>query len=257
MNTPNTDDIAIPAMLMALLCAVILYSGLNPTLSLTLNHAFQRLPDSAWAHLTILGDALVCLALINLGAKRYPLLLPAAFLGGLLATLLTRSFKTLLAVDRPLANLGEQIHVIGIDLHHLSFPSGHTTAIFLTAGLYALASQRGHIVALLFSAALLIGFSRIAVGAHWVADVCAGAALGWLCAGVGWVLATRWRWAHDTWGKRVFGLLFLLFALLLWVSDTGYPQARHLQTAIAAVTTLVAVSNLWQTWQKPTSVTPA
>lgn len=248
MTKQAITTIFAPAFLMALLCIITLCSGLNPILSLGLNRTLQVLPDILWANLTVLGDALICLAMINFGAKRYPLLLPAALIGGLLATLLTRSLKSILAVDRPLITLGEQLHIIGIDLHNFSFPSGHTTAIFLSAGLYALFYNRNHLTTLLFSAALLIGLSRVAVGAHWLADVLAGATVGWLCAWIGWKLAHTWQWAQTGRSNRILGLLFLLLALLLFLSDTGYPQARFLQWTIAATSSFAALLNLWHGW---------
>lgn len=249
MSEQDYDQTAFPIVLMLLLCAVTLFSGLNLPLSLALNQSLQHLPDGFWANLTILGDSLVCLALINFGAKRYPQLLAAALLGGLLATLLTRSMKALFAVDRPLVVLNEQIHTIGIDLHNFSFPSGHTTAIFLTVGLYALACKHERITALLFSFALLVGLSRVAVGAHWLADVLAGAVFGWLCAAAGWKLAKGWQWSQTTQGHGALGLLFAIFALLTFAVDTGYPQGLYLQLLIATLSSLVAFTNLWRQWQ--------
>ncbi len=247
----KSETIGVPIMLLALMAATIGMSNQNQALFDTLNVMFRLLPDWVWANITLLGDALVTLTLLGLFSFRFPQLLPAGLLAGLIATLFTRSLKPLLAVDRPLAVLGEQVHVIGIDLHTFSFPSGHTTAAFVLAGVYALVMQRERLTALLFMAALLVGFSRVAVGAHWPMDVLAGGAFGWFSAWAGWRLAERWQWAKGLTGCRVMATLFLLFAILLFWLDSGYPQAYFLQMSIATLATLTGLITLWKTWRNP------
>lgn len=59
-----------------------------------------------------------------------------------------------------------------------SFPSGHTTAAFLMAGLVGLYYPAFYSLALSWAA--LIGLSRVMLGVHFLTDVVAGAALGTL-----------------------------------------------------------------------------
>jgi membrane-associated phospholipid phosphatase len=59
-----------------------------------------------------------------------------------------------------------------------SFPSGHTTTAFALAFSLSTLYPRGRI--LWFAYALLLASSRVMVDAHYLSDVCAGAALGWL-----------------------------------------------------------------------------
>jgi membrane-associated phospholipid phosphatase len=62
-----------------------------------------------------------------------------------------------------------------------SFPSGHTTAAFSAATVYAMEyKNRPWIPILSYSAATLIGLSRITENKHWFSDVFVGAALGYL-----------------------------------------------------------------------------
>lgn len=62
-----------------------------------------------------------------------------------------------------------------------SFPSGHTTAAFSAATVYAMEyKNRPWIPILSYSAATLIGLSRITENKHWFTDVWIGAALGYL-----------------------------------------------------------------------------
>jgi membrane-associated phospholipid phosphatase len=62
-----------------------------------------------------------------------------------------------------------------------SFPSGHTTAAFAAATVYAEEyKDRPWVPVLAYSAASLIGLSRITENKHWISDVFAGAALGYV-----------------------------------------------------------------------------
>ena len=245
----NLETIAVPAMLMALISVTIGMSGLNPSLFTYLQQVFGLLPDAFWANMTLLGDALVTLVLLTLLASRHPSLLSTGIVGGVITTLIVRSLKPLLDIERPFSVLGEQVHTIGPVLHTASFPSGHTTAIFLLAGVYALVLQRERITGLMFCLALLVGFSRVAVGAHWPVDIFAGAAIGWGSAWAGWKLAQHWQWVHRYNGRQTLAAIFLLLSLLLFFMKTGYPQTFWLQTGIATLGTLACLHLLWQTWR--------
>ncbi|HET7898951.1 MAG TPA: phosphatase PAP2 family protein [Flavisolibacter sp.] len=62
-----------------------------------------------------------------------------------------------------------------------SFPSGHTTVAFAAATVYAMEyKDRPWVPVFAYTAASLIGLSRITQNAHWATDVIAGAALGYL-----------------------------------------------------------------------------
>ncbi len=62
-----------------------------------------------------------------------------------------------------------------------SFPSGHTTVAFAAATVFALEYKDKPIVPIIaYSAATMIGLSRITENKHWATDVFVGAALGFL-----------------------------------------------------------------------------
>lgn len=62
-----------------------------------------------------------------------------------------------------------------------AFPSGHTTVAFAAATVYALEyKDKPWVPILCYTSASLIGLSRITENKHWVTDVVAGAALGYL-----------------------------------------------------------------------------
>ncbi len=65
---------------------------------------------------------------------------------------------------------------------YTSFPSGHTTLAFAAATVFAMEYHDRPLVPIIsYSAASLIGLSRITENKHWASDVFVGAALGYLC----------------------------------------------------------------------------
>lgn len=62
-----------------------------------------------------------------------------------------------------------------------AFPSGHTTAAFAAATVFALEYKDRPLIPIIsYTAASLIGISRLTENKHWFTDVLAGAALGFL-----------------------------------------------------------------------------
>lgn len=190
------------------------------------------LPPVLWAVLTTLGDERVLLALMLPFCLRYPRVFWAIVVASLIAALLCRGFKLGLPMPRPAAVLeAGEITVIGARLNHHSFPSGHTAAAF--AFVLVWVAQLGWRRAWpLIGLAVLAGFSRVAVGAHWPLDVLAGAALGTFSAwaGVVWV-------RHFRWGLRVgahWGLVLLaaLAVGTLPFDGQGYPASLPWRLAV-------------------------
>jgi membrane-associated phospholipid phosphatase len=61
-----------------------------------------------------------------------------------------------------------------------SFPSGHTTTVFALATMLCVLNKSKHTQILIFLIAVLVGYSRIYLGHHFLEDVIAGAVLGTL-----------------------------------------------------------------------------
>ncbi len=63
-----------------------------------------------------------------------------------------------------------------------SFPSGHTTVIFAAATVFAKEYKTIPLVPVVaYSAATLVGLSRLTENKHWATDIIVGATLGYLC----------------------------------------------------------------------------
>jgi undecaprenyl-diphosphatase len=82
-----------------------------------------------------------------------------------------------------------------------SFPSGHAAGMAAATGLLAYLLIRGTrrlgwvLLGPLFGVALLVGWTRIYLGAHWLSDVIAGWVFGWGSVAFGMAAAEAWR-AH-------------------------------------------------------------
>lgn len=99
-------------------------------------------------------------------------------LGTLTLWIVVELVKALARRSRPFIRV-TQARIVGYRAGGRSFPSGHTSQAFFMATLMA---QHFHasawVVFLLYTIALLVGITRLYVGAHYPRDVLAGAILG-------------------------------------------------------------------------------
>lgn len=231
-----------PAAWLPPLAALVAFVALaaadqNRQLFLYLNAAGPVTGDALWAHLTVLGDTAVALALCLPLWRRRPDLIWALAVGGLLATAWVHGLKPWLEIARPPVVLGEAVHVIGPAHATRSFPSGHATTSFFVAGLFALGlgSRRAFAAALLV--ALAAAVSRAVVGVHWPLDLLAGAFGGWLAAVAGLAVARRFPGpGHSSLVQWVLGAILAGCAVsLLAGHDGGHPQTEWFLRVVAVV----------------------
>ena len=121
---------------------------------------------------------------VRLALGRFGIGLTLALSAGALA-------KEALAFPRPWHALGDRVfRVVGPPDSHYTLPSGHSTYVaVLAAALWPVLAWPARIALLAFAAG--VGWSRIALGAHFPADVLTGFALGWLCVASAGPLARR------------------------------------------------------------------
>ena len=93
------------------------------------------------------------------------------FIGVFLSAAATHLLKLIFSVPRPAVD-----RLVGVSTY--SFPSGHTTVAFSLAVL--LSNMNEGLRIYLFGVAVLVGFSRIYLGVHYVTDVVAGAVVGYI-----------------------------------------------------------------------------
>jgi membrane-associated phospholipid phosphatase len=100
------------------------------------------------------------------------------FLGTLTLWITVELVKALVRRSRPIIRV-TQARIVGYRAGGRSFPSGHTSQAFFMATLMAPHFHASlWLVFLLYAIALLVGITRMYVGAHYPRDVLAGAILG-------------------------------------------------------------------------------
>lgn len=227
---------AVPVTALAIL-AVVALGALDQPLFLLFNGLSRATGPALWAHVTILGDGLVCAVLVLPWVRRHPERIWAGILGAVIMVVVLHSTKALLSLPRPLGVLpADMVEVIGPGHRRRAFPSGHTATAFLLAGVWALSTRRRILSLFLIAPPLAVGISRMAVGVHWPSDVMGGAALGWLSAWLGLLWAGRASWGVRPLGRRLLAGALLISALVLLVIDhTGYPGTLLFQRTLALV----------------------
>jgi membrane-associated phospholipid phosphatase len=157
-----------------------------------------RGPRSKWLDYVMLGFtqlgsgvAALVLALV-LFSSGLRLLAYELVLGTLTLWLLVELLKALVRRSRPFIRLAET-RIVGWRERGLSFPSGHTSQVFFLATLIVQYFQASlWTVGFLYAMALLVGITRMYVGAHYPRDVIAGAILGSVWGVMGGVIYGRW-----------------------------------------------------------------
>lgn len=195
------------------------YAGFIPAQA-----ASAVLPGWLWESLTTLGDGRVQLALMLPFCLRYPRVFWALVVGALLAGMMSRGLKVWFDLPRPAAVLdASQITIVGARLTSHSFPSGHTVSAFsfVVAWLALLGWWRALPIVTL---AVLVGFSRIAVGAHWPVDVLAGALIGLAGGWAGLRLSRRFRWGLGIGPHWALVSIAVIAVATLPFDGQGYPD---------------------------------
>lgn len=243
------ENMLMPVLILIIMSAFLGLSNSNQSSFLYLNHLASYLPETFWAHVTVLGDTLVALVLALIFFWNKPGLLRAVLIAAIIATLFSHTLKPFLDVARPPGILHlDSFHTIGAVWSTQSYPSGHTVTIATLLGLAVFYyKQQGHWLAVALLAALFIGMSRVAVGVHWPADVLAGVAIGWFSAWAGIAVNDRFNTltiAHIPWYLIIINALFVL--LLFWEGVDDYPQTRLFVNVVAATGLIVILRMIFE-----------
>jgi len=231
-----------PIICLALLVLVNL-SGHDIQVFLWLNQRGRFAGDNFWIAVTTFGDGLVLFVLTLLFIRRKPALAWSLILTWLLIALWIKGLKYSIVTYRPMSVLETaSFRLVGAPYRYNSFPSGHATSVSAFVATLCIFFQRAWVRAVLVSLALLVGFSRLAMGVHWVTDVLAGFVGGWVSALLAYSLSRRFTFGTSRPAQLIFGLVIAGAAVaMLLVNYTDYPQAQRLLQTIALATLVYTV----------------
>ena len=243
-------------------------------------NAFGPAAPAAWSALSVAGLALSAWIYLTAGAvdvpERVAQLLWGIVLGGLAASWI----KHHLPSPRPWLALGaDHLNVVGTPLSAGSMPSGHSAMAFAMLAVLVAERRRftersavdgwitsGPGIALVALLALGIALSRLAVGAHWPADILVGGGLGLVFGGLAphaWPVGAMTRLLSRPLGQGLMAAGLLLCAPCIaatpglldatglvdrkWARNLlpGYPLAAPLQYVLA----LVALAGAARWWR--------
>jgi len=229
------------ALIVVVAASVARHAELDTRVFAALN-GWRGLPDAVWETLSVAGLGVSALVACTIHAQRHPRVvatLPWMFaIGGGLTHLVKQGMPML----RPASVLAAaDLRVVGPRLFLRSMPSGHAMTacavvciLFLTGGPFW---RRPWVLASGAAVAAAIGLSRLVAGAHWPADVAAGAALGVAAGCVSVHLAELTRtaaWLATAPGQWIIALTQLGAGAAL-VMDQGYGRTLPVQWVLATL----------------------
>ncbi len=197
--------------------------------------ATAAVPVEIWHAISTFGDERALFAVLLPFSLRYRRLLWPIVLAAIIGWLFSYGIKHLVQQPRP----GLFFPVEGVIYSsersgHNSFPSSHVVMAFAFVGVWLTALPARWALPLL-ALASLVGVSRVAIGAHWPADVLGGAVVGCVSACLGVRLGCLWQhieWRHGH-ALLVAGMLVAAVSLPLVGHDA--PGTLSLRIVLALV----------------------
>src|SRR5262252_3790398 len=173
----------LPPIICLILLVLVNFSGRDIQIFLWFNHWGRFASDNLWIAVTTFGDGLALFVLTLPFIRRKPALAWSLILTWLLIAFWIKGLKSLIVTYRPLSVLDPaSFRLVGAAYRYNSFPSGHATSVAAFVATLCIFFRRIWLRAALVGLAVLVAFSRLAMGVHWATDVLAGFAAGWLSA---------------------------------------------------------------------------
>jgi membrane-associated phospholipid phosphatase len=253
--------ITLSVVLMAMCAAVsafLISSNVNQAWMLAI-HSSPILPEWFWALINLGGDAWIVLLILLIIEKRPGEVTSWVLKTWLIGAVSAQLIKYFFPLPRPASVMGVD-HLSIIDHPPLvsgSMPSGHALAAISCAFIVCvlLRSRGVHLWALTSIALLatLVAWARVAVGAHWPADVIAGAGLafGVVVTAHVWERRHSWNaWFLKKQGQTALIVLHILIALHLTVPQSDFWMVLFAQFSLAFISLLKAGFSIHENFLK-------
>lgn len=224
---------------------IIWLTGTNQSVFLFLNKLLYFKPEDIWINITLFGDAAMVMILLLPLLKTRPDIVAKTVIAAFIATLFIHSFKYFLSVPRPPSVFSaSEMHQLGNQFAHSSFPSGHATAVFTLAAMVIFMVNDTKIRIALLIYAGLIAISRIATGVHWPMDVLGGSLFGWLAAVI--TVHVFHRVSGESLTAKIINSLLLIFAAiyLVFIHELGDKEARFMEVFTPIICFILGLGGL-------------
>ena len=173
---------------------------------------------------------------------------PKIALVGIIAVLtsgiIVQLLKSYFSIPRPAGILNlDEFYLFGDILKSRGFPSGHSSTAFSLLGTFFYAHDNNKQGWLFFSAALLIAFSRVAIGVHWPADILAGSMIGLATI---YLISIKFKtYTPTTKSEFAIGIFLLLICIGIFFYDPRMPGMQKLQWLLGFVGTGCIISRFY------------
>ena len=177
-------------------------------------HSDPSMPELFWAVTNLGGDAFVVLLVLLMAERRSGNVTSWIFKTWLTGALVAQVIKNLFPTPRPGFVLAiDQLNLIdNPPVLSGSMPSGHALAAIscglILCTMLVMNSKRLVWTLPVMLLSLVVAWSRVAVGAHWPADVFAGAGLAFLIVPATWIWEQQHSW--NKWFQQRAGIGFLI-----------------------------------------------
>jgi len=227
------------AIVFALIVAAfhLLKTQANTEIFIYLNSISSLFPKWIWANITFFGDGLFVFLMLSFFVRKNQHVLWSGFFSGLITLLLVNFLKSYFDIPRPAGVLDiNSFNIIGPILKKRAFPSGHTATIFTLVGILGLYLKSTKIKIVLFSLGLLVGFSRIAVGAHWLSDILFGISIGLISSLIAYYLVQKLKIKSSIDVDLTFsGILLLTAIYFIAFYDSSFQEVFLLQLIFGTI----------------------
>lgn len=218
----------LPMAILVGLFLIVQFGNLNQSLFLNLNHAAQFMPIQYWGYITFLGDGMMAGCILAVIFRKNPRIAFMGILAVFGSGIIVQVLKSYFSIPRPAGILSlDEFYQFGEILKFRGFPSGHSSTAFSLLGTFFYAREDNKRGVLFFFAALLIVFSRIAIGVHWPVDILAGSMIGLTTI---YLISIKLR--TYTLGFKVelaTGIFLLLICISILFYDPRMPGMQMLQ----------------------------
>ena len=217
-----------PVTILFFLLLLILFFELNASLFLILNHGAQFIPITWWGYITYIGDGMIAGCILAIIFRKKPQIALIGIITVLISGIIVIVLKDLFSIPRPASVINQdQFFIFGDILLSRAFPSGHSSTAFSLFGALIYNHHYNNKGGLFLLIALLIAFSRIAIGVHWPTDILAGSMIGITTA---YLFSIRLK--NFMPGKKLelaIGIFLILICISTLLYNPGLPNIQLLQ----------------------------